>query len=211
MLRILAGALALVVIACLPAQARHHARVAHHSAAAPTPAPHDHGCGDDRYLWTCDVRSPEGKVQPRRVERVAKSHVGSHVERKAADVVRGGLVTVKTAIGQVITVSASIKDRMLAFIADLPAHGYTPRRVSCYASGGHVTHSRHYSGNACDFDGSISIAPFFRTAEAEKLIRAHGLHSGCDYVLHGVRDCGHVDDRVGFAGRKHRRRQVARR
>src|ERR1700689_4750005 len=72
----------------------------------------------------------------------------------------GGLTTVPTVVGIPITVSVAIADRMTSLIADLVAHGYKPHNIGCYASGGHVRYSRHYSGNACDFDGSLSVAPF---------------------------------------------------
>lgn len=117
----------------------------------------------------------------------------------AREAFSGGLAHVQTAVGIPITVSLAIKDRMLALIEEMKAIGYVPHSIGCFAAHGHVPHSRHHSGNACDFDGSLSVARFFRTEQAEQLIAKHGLHSGCDYVLHGTRDCGHVDDAVGFA------------
>jgi hypothetical protein len=53
MLRIVAGALALVLLACLPAQARHHRHHHHHVFGTGGSGPVH--C-DDRYLPSCDVR-----------------------------------------------------------------------------------------------------------------------------------------------------------
>ena len=63
-----------------------------------------------------------------------------------------GLVTVATAASIDITVSKNMAPKMQAFIADLMEIGYEPKQIHCFARGGHVRRSRHYSGNACDFD-----------------------------------------------------------
>jgi hypothetical protein len=159
-------------------------------------------------LCTQDTRQDVHKAKHSKVVHVPARRYSTHQRKYRSDHVQrnyahnsGSLTTVPTAAGIAITVSTAIADRMTSFISDMVAHGYKPHNIGCYASGGHVRFSRHYSGNACDFDGSLSMAPFFRTAEAEELIKQHGLHSGCDYVLHGVRDCGHVDDMTGFVHR----------
>ena len=61
-------------------------------------------------------------------------------------------MTVATAAGIDITVSKKMASKMQAFIDDLMEIGYKPKQIHCFARGGHVRGSRHYSGNACDFD-----------------------------------------------------------
>ena len=63
-----------------------------------------------------------------------------------------GLVTVATAAGIDITLSEKMAPKMQAFIADLMEIGYKPKQIHCFARRGHVRGSRHYTGNACDFD-----------------------------------------------------------
>jgi hypothetical protein len=98
------------------------------------------------------------------------------------------MVTVSTAAGK-ITVASSIAERFQALIADFVAHGYKPRSIGCLAHGGHVPHSRHYAGAACDFDqrGWGKTVAFMYSAHA--IIARHGLRDGCSFG-----DCGHVDD-----------------
>jgi hypothetical protein len=98
------------------------------------------------------------------------------------------MVTVSTAAGW-ITVASHLAERFQALIADFVAHGYKPRHIGCLAHGGHVPHSRHYAGAACDFDqrGWGLTHPFMYHARA--IIARHGLRDGCSF-----NDCGHVDD-----------------
>lgn len=119
------------------------------------------------------------------------------------------IVTVQSAVGP-ITVAAALAQNFVGFFAELVSVvGYRPRRVSCYASGGHVRHSRHYSGAACDVDqtGWDRTAAPMRSAAVTALARAHGLQSGCEF--RGRRDCGHVQatsgGRVVAGARRHAR------
>jgi hypothetical protein len=102
-----------------------------------------------------------------------------------------------------ITVAKNLAPRFQALIADFVAHGYHPSHIGCFATGGHVTFSRHYAGAACDFDqhGWGKTASFMY--HAHEIIARHGLRDGCAF-----RDCGHVDDgRIpGFASGSSRRR-----
>lgn len=106
------------------------------------------------------------------------------------------LVTVQTSARKQITVARHLAVRFQKLIADLVAAGYHPETISCYASGGHVPHSRHYAGAACDFDGSLSRSPFMRTATANRIIVKNRFRNGCTFTapFYRVRDCGHVDD-----------------
>lgn len=107
----------------------------------------------------------------------------------------GGIMTVQTAIGP-ITVASHLAGRFQSLINDLAFHGYRPRHVSCYARYGHVKHSRHHVGAACDIDqrGWNRTSSFMY--HAHTIITRHGFRDGCSF-----HDCGHVDD--GMIG--HRR------
>jgi len=110
-----------------------------------------------------------------------------------------GLATVVVATGHRITVAAHLKERWAALVADFKEAGYVPRRIGCFATGGHVAHSRHYAGAACDFDqrGWGLTVPFMYSAKANALIKKHGFRNGCLFS-----DCGHVDDGLPGRGRR---------
>lgn len=176
-----------------------HGRVSRHGAA---------GLGA---AW----RGRAGQGKARHYHRVSRRHARreGHQAANTAPPVRSGLVTISTAAGR-ITVAAHLAPRFKALIADLAAAGYHPRRVGCFATSGHVRHSRHYAGAACDFDGSLSRSAFMRSSTAHRIIVAHGFRDGCTFRVHGVRDCGHVDDGGGgryahrgvrYAHQRHRR------
>jgi len=97
------------------------------------------------------------------------------------------IVKVETAAGT-IQVSSTIAPKMQAFVADVVARGFKGR-INCYARGGHVHGSRHYSGNACDFaqrGWGKTVAVMYRVAD---LAAKYGLRDGCTF-----KDCGHIDD-----------------
>ena len=115
---------------------------------------------------------------------------------------RGGLITVQSAAGP-ITIAASFRDKIVPFIADVVARGFRGG-VHCFARGGHVRGSLHYSGNACDFAQTgwgRTRAPMYHVSD---LTNKYGLRDGCSF-----RDCGHIDsgDHLGgryYAARSHR-------
>ena len=104
-----------------------------------------------------------------------------------------GLVTVMTAVGLPITVAATVVTKFVGLIAAFAEAGYHPKHIGCFAAHGHIRHSLHHTGQACDFDqeGWNATVPFMYTAQAHALIAAAGLRDGCDF--HSRRDCGHVD------------------
>lgn len=112
-----------------------------------------------------------------------------------------GLVTVQTAAGIPITVAQALAPRFQAMISDFVAAGYRPHAIGCFARGGHVVHSRHYAGAACDFDqtGWGKTAKFMYSERAHEIIVAHGFRDGREF-----RDQGHVDDGFALAGYYHR-------
>jgi hypothetical protein len=101
----------------------------------------------------------------------------------------GGLVTVATAAGIDITVSGKMAPKMQAFIADLMEIGYKPVQIHCFARRGHVHGSRHYSGNACDFDQRGWGKTAKMMYHVGVLAKLHGLRDGGSF-----RDWGHIDD-----------------
>ena len=131
-------------------------------------------------------------------------HVERHREARSEDHVRSGLTTISTAAGIPIVVASHLAQQFESLVADFVAAGYRPRAIHCYAHGGHVTHSRHYAGAACDFDqrGWGRTAPFMYSARAHAIIIAHGLRDGREF-----HDQGHVDDGgVRYARNVHRSR-----
>jgi hypothetical protein len=123
-------------------------------------------------------------------DRIARRrhHPEPPVRRRLVDPNGSPIVRVTTAAGIEISVAASFAPKMQAFIADLVASGYKPRRIHCHARSGHVHGSLHYRGEACDFDQT----GWNKTARAMYRVRAiaarHGLRDGCSF-----RDCGHID------------------
>ncbi len=113
------------------------------------------------------------------------------------------VVKIDTAAGP-ITVAPAFGDKIKGFIADVVARGYKGY-VKCFATGGHVRGSRHYSGNACDFaqtGWNKTVSVMYHVAD---LAKKHGLRDGCSF-----KDCGHIDDggHVGghrYASRHHTR------
>ncbi|HEV8467349.1 MAG TPA: hypothetical protein VGQ63_20360 [Pseudolabrys sp.] len=100
-----------------------------------------------------------------------------------------GLVTVATAAGIDITLSEKMAPKMQAFIADLMEIGYKPKQIHCFARRGHVRGSRHYTGNACDFDQRGWGKTANMMYHVSVLAKVHDLRDGGSF-----RDWGHIDD-----------------
>ena len=94
------------------------------------------------------------------------------------------LVHVKTKAGM-ITVNAQYSERFRGFIDALP---YTPRHVVCFAAHGHVKHSLHHIGAACDIDQHGRNRTSRVMYRVHRLALAYNLRDGCSF-----HDCGHVD------------------
>jgi len=131
-------------------------------------------------------------------------HFASRADHDRGDHDRGehGLVHVQTAAGP-ITVASDVAGKFKGLIAALVAKGFKGG-VHCYASGGHVTHSLHYSGHACDFAQGGRNKTVSVMYHAGDLIRSAGLRDGCSF-----HDCGHVDTGLAVASRHHERRYTA--
>jgi hypothetical protein len=167
-MRLPAIALAAATLAVVPATASAHTRHHHrHHVHASSRSAHE---------------SP-------RVHDVERPHWGGEPEHFAYDL---QLVTAATVAGP-IRVAASAAQAFVRLIASFAAAGYHPRHVGCYAAHGHIRHSLHHVGLACDFDqtGWNRTARFMYTPQAHALIAQAGLRDGCDF--RSRRDCGHVD------------------
>ena len=106
---------------------------------------------------------------------------------------------VRDTLAGIVAVSAANADRLVKVIDDLWHAGFRGP-VHCAAPyGTHVSHSLHYSGNACDFAqygwGKTHSAVMYHSG---RIIAADGLRDGCSF-----RDCGHVDTGFGLARRSH--------
>jgi len=124
--------------------------------------------------------------------RSSHRNYGEHVDYQHAGF---SLVTVNSAAGS-ITVNAAHVSQFVGAIADLVAAGFRGP-VHCYARGGHVRHSLHYTGEACDFaqTGRNRVASGAGVMYHAHTILAHwGLRDGCTF-----HDCGHADTGRDFA------------
>jgi hypothetical protein len=133
-----------------------------------------------------------------RQHQFARSNYGSHADYPHAGV---SLVSVQTAAGP-ITVNAGHASQFAGAIADLVAAGFRGH-VNCFARGGHVSHSLHYTGEACDFAqlGRNVVAPGARVMyHAHAILARWGLRDGCSF-----HDCGHADTGRVFAAMTRKR------
>ena len=181
------AAISLCLLAlCVPAQARslqHASFAADEYYAGPGAMPVYRFERKDRKV-------PLHATNARRMDRMPVTrHQVAHQEEKSAPRPISGVVTVQTAAKIPITVAAAVASKFQDLIADLVEHGYMPKEIGCFARGGHIRHSFHYRGLACDIDQDARnvTARFMHSKEAHALIREHGLDDGCDFG-----DCGHV-------------------
>jgi hypothetical protein len=125
------------------------------------------------------------------------------------------IIAVDSAAGP-IKVSTRFAKKIVPLIAELVGAGFKGR-VHCFAAhrGGHVAHSAHLTGDACDFlpkgrqargRNRMPTPAMMFTRRVAALIADAGLRNGCAF-----RDCGHVDDRSDtvLAARSHHRRTAA--
>ena len=181
-----AMAVATIVISA-PAEAKPHHTAQRYSQpldVAAIPAyPLEHAANSAR--WRHQAAS-------RRVKRTTTTYRADDEDSRAELAPRGrqgGLETVDTAAGIRILVAPSFAPKIEGFIRDVVARGYHPRQIHCYASGGHVHNSLHYSGHACDFDQrgwGLTARPMYHVAD---LVAKWGLRDGAEF-----RDWGHIDD-----------------
>lgn len=98
----------------------------------------------------------------------------------------GGMVTVDTAAGIRITVSADFATDAQSVISAAVQHGIRFKRINCHSHARtHRRLSNHHAGNACDAYPAIPAS----------IVRAAGLRSGCDF-----HDCNHFDNARNVGG-----------
>lgn len=160
-------------------------------------------------MLLCILMTATANAKPHKKHQHYRSH---HSTSETSAAAARGMVTVPTAAGIAITVHPEMASKLQGFIADVVARGYHPRRIHCFAVGGHVGSSWHYSGRACDFDqGGGGTAPIMR--RVADLTKKWGLRNGCTFA-----DCGHVDAGPAvshsvayYQARKHQRTRYAQR
>lgn len=145
-----------------------------------------------RETITCDLRGCSDRIPSTASHQAvhAREHHRRRAPPPAVDANGNGsrLIHVSTAAGIDITVAPDFAPKIEGFIADVVARGYHPRQIHCYASGGHVRGSLHYSGQACDFDQrgwGLTARPMYHVAD---LAEKWGLRDGGEF-----RDWGHID------------------
>jgi hypothetical protein len=164
-----------------------------HSSLQPSNACHWTQCYHHGYQQTTDVIAFRSRLHMRSGHLAAarRESAPSAAEHKIGSCPYS---VVQTKAGP-ICVAAHVAEKFAAFINALP---YTPKYVSCWAPGGHVAHSLHYTGEACDVDQSRRNVTSSAMYHVAGLASQFGLRDGCSFG-----DCGHVDTGVAIASRHH--------
>jgi len=146
----------------------------------------------DRKSETSDLRWKERTVVADAAPRLADDAVEAPREI-AQSIGRAGdyaIVRTKEGAGRVV---AWAGERFQALIRDLQDAGYKIGAPGCLSSG-HMRHSKHHWGGACDFfDQYARDRTRLRQPPPQQqiaLARKHGLISGC---MWRNRDCGHFE------------------
>ena len=198
LIAVLAG---ICLLVCGPAEARpkphrHHPPTTHQDAPVQAPTPYAGPPVEDAHM-ACDEESgchwkegapPAADVAPRLADAAiqAPREIAQSIGRA------GGYAIVKTREGAGRVV-AWAGERFQGLIHDLQDAGYKVGGPGCLSSG-HMRHSKHHWGGACDFFGQYARdrtrlrqpPPQMQIA----LARKHGLISGC---MWRNRDCGHFE------------------
>lgn len=136
---------------------------------------------------------------PQRHHRNHRHH--SAVARPGASAIK----TVDTEAGP-IRVAAAYAERFVGFINALVADGYKPKEIGCFAARGHMPHSKHHWGGACDIDQRSRNKTAARMYHVTELAHQFKLTDGCEWRNP---DCGHVEVPGGTRVAHHRRRHYA--
>jgi len=146
----------------------------------------------DRKSETSDLRWKDGTVVADAAPRLADDAVEAPREI-AQPIGRAGgyaIVRTKEGAGRVV---AWAGERFQGLIRDLQDAGYKIGGPGCL-SGGHMRHSKHHWGGACDFFGQYARDRTRLRQPPPQLqivfARKHGLISGC---MWRNRDCGHFE------------------
>lgn len=96
-----------------------------------------------------------------------------------------------TVDGHRITVARSWAPTISSFIRAVDARGFRGP-IHCYARSGHVRHSLHYKGLACDFAQTGWNKTVRIMYHVGALARRLHVRDGC-WFHHPRKDCGHID------------------
>lgn len=205
-LRSLAGALALACILAQPADARHRPGHVRHDSPRPIACRIIGAGGQFVIPQTCAARFDKLRQINRNVLRHAmarykgrwrvrhQAYVGrARIENNESGVSwRGGYARVCVG-GHCGTVNANLAEKFRGLFAEFVALGYNIGSPGCLSSG-HMRHSLHHSGSACDLFNQVARN---RTALHQpppsvqiEVASRHGLTSGCVWRSP---DCGHFD------------------
>lgn len=135
-----------------------------------------------------------------------RSHNGHHHSHNG----NIALAIITTANGLTAKVAIAVRDKFQAFIDAIEVDhvepetgeltkGYRISDLGCYARGGHMPHSLHYRGLACDFDQQKRSVTSEKMYHVASEAHAAGLEDGCEWrrapgqrgKYHGA-DCGHI-------------------
>lgn len=106
----------------------------------------------------------------------------------------GGIARVMVPGGQVIAVAAQYADRFAGFFRDLAAREGKLPEIGCL-SGGHMRHSLHHWGGACDVGQTARNRAWKAMYRVTDLAHQWGLTDGCEW--RGYPDCGHIEVAAG--------------
>lgn len=101
----------------------------------------------------------------------------------------GNIRSVDTKAGP-IRVASAYASRFVGFINALVDAGYKPHEIGCYARGGHMPHSKHYRGMACDIDQDKRNVTAKFMYHVTELAHQYKLTDGCEWR---DKDCGHIE------------------
>jgi hypothetical protein len=195
LIAVLAGVCLLVCGQVEAKPRRHHPPIVHHDAPVQAPPPYAGPPVEDARMACAEESGCHWKTgtvvadaAPRLADDAieARREIAQSIERASGY----AIVRTKEGAGRVV---AWAGERFQALIRDLQDAGYKVGGPGCLSSG-HMRHSKHHWGGACDFFGQYARdrtrlhqpPPQLQIA----LARKHGLISGC---MWRNRDCGHFE------------------
>lgn len=141
-----------------------------------------------------------------RTHRHHRHHVRHHHHPVDAN---GNLATVITSIGLTARVASSAREQFQKFIDAVELDGNKITDIGCFATHGHMRHSKHYRGLACDVmqqSRNVTAAFMYHVTE---IAHQFGLEDGCEWHR---KDCGHIEipgPTVTVSARHHRHHRMA--
>lgn len=135
-----------------------------------------------------------GRYLARRYARHSRARYAHRRIHHDAPIRTGGIARVMVPGGQVIAVAAQYADRFAGFFRDLAAREGRLPEIGCL-SGGHMRHSLHHWGGACDVGQTARNRAWKAMYNVTALAHQWGLTDGCEW--RGYPDCGHIEVAAG--------------